>query len=111
MKPENKAILDNHLPQFINLERAFYVRGLMAHVRDELDKVMREEFNPHHTYCGSCETDIANNLKMLYRYYHDYLKAFHGDTKVYKDISEGIIEMNKLPIIVHTGFPDNKTTS
>ena len=107
MSPENKNFLDTHLFQFTTLERAFYVRGLSQQVRDGMLKAMREEFSPTFDYCGTCTTDVANMIKSLYTNYYNYLKGYHKDTNTYKDITEGIEEMNKLPIIVKAKFDDN----
>ena len=106
MKPANKQFLDENLHHFTTLERAFYVRGLMASIRDSMLRVMQEEFNPGYSFCGTCDTDVADALRLLYRSYHDWLKQEKADTKQYTDMTEGILEMNK--IIVKAAFPSNK---
>jgi hypothetical protein len=108
MSPDNKKFLDENLQHFLTLERAFYMRGLAGYIRDGMQRVMREEFRPGYTADLWCSTCVSKMVNDLYKHYHDWLRKEYNDTTVYKDITEGIIEMNKLPVIVHTGFPANK---
>jgi hypothetical protein len=108
MTPENKKFLDDNLHIFLVWERAFYVKNLGVHNREEMTRVLREEFNPQYNGCGSCDKEVGDMLTSLYRGYHDWLKKEYNDDTVYKDISEGIIEMNKQPVTVEANFPSNK---
>lgn len=75
MKPENKAFLDANRHHYETLTKAFYMKGLNAHERDGMVRVMREEFIPnYHTdlWCSPC---VADMVKLLYHKYNEWLAA------------------------------------
>lgn len=75
MKPENILTLEKHRHIHDTLIRAFYVKGLNYIEREDLVRVMREEFNPISNpdlWCGEC---VADFIKDLYRRFDQYLAA------------------------------------
>lgn len=73
MKPENKAILDANRHHYETVSKAGYVKHFNAHEREELLRVMREEFQPNYTtdmWCGPCVFDF---VKLLYQSYDKWL--------------------------------------
>lgn len=73
MKPENKHFLDEHRHHHDTLVRAFYLRSLSAEVRQRMQDVIRDEFQPGYStdlWCPPCVSDMV--LK-LYRHYDEWL--------------------------------------
>lgn len=89
MKPENKKFLDDNRHHYETYQKAFYLRGLSAEVREGMQRVMREEFQPgYHTdlWCPPC---LVEMLKTIYRHYDEWLK--------------------QQPVTVQASFPSNKS--
>lgn len=75
MKPENKTFLDANRHHYDTIVKAGYVRGLNAHEREGMQRVMGEEFQPgYHTdlWCGPCLFDM---VKLLYQRYDAWIAA------------------------------------
>jgi hypothetical protein len=73
MKQENKEFLDANRQHWIAWERAQIVVQLDMHVRSELLRIAREEFNVMYNanlWCSSCVIDM---LKYVYTQYDKYL--------------------------------------
>lgn len=95
MTPEEIKFLNDNLDHYMVLVRAFYIRGLMGSTRTEMERIIRDNFQPgYHTdlYCTPCITDM---VRLLYRLYHDWLRKETGDNEAYTDIPEAIKEMIK----------------
>lgn len=107
MSPLNKAFLDENFHVFMVYERAFFIRNLGAANRENMVRVMREEFHPNYSCDLWCPTCCGDMIVLLYRNYYNYLKALHGDNTVYKDLTEGIEALKDKPIIVAASFPSN----
>lgn len=92
----NKQFLDDNLQHFLVLERAGYLRNLSGMARQMMQNVISDEFERGYTtdlWCGQCCIDMVFKL---YRSYHNWLKGKTNSTETYKDLTEGIIEMNKI---------------
>lgn len=66
MKPENKKYLEEHRHFWITLRDAFYVKGLSSNIKENMLRIIKEEFSPNYStdlWCGNC---IAKMLKFLY---------------------------------------------
>lgn len=112
MLPENEKFIQDNLHHFTVLERAFYLRGLSANVREEMQRVIGVEFQPgYHAdlWCPSCVTEMVTTL---YRHYYAYLKnTYNNGVEVSKkDLSEGIEKLLHLKegFIIHSTFPAHK---
>lgn len=73
MKAENKQILDEYRPYHTQAINAGTFRG-DARVRENMHRIMSEEFQPGYTtdlWCGSC---VFNMIKLLYRHYDEWIK-------------------------------------
>ena len=108
MTPENEQFLKDNFHHFMVFERAFYLRGLSGNIRENMQRVMSEEFQPGYTADLWCPTCCAEMVTRLYRCYYNYLKELHKDNTVYKDLSEGITILSQKPLIVNAAFPSNK---
>jgi hypothetical protein len=92
----NKQFLDDNLQHFLVLERAGYLRGLSGMTRQMMQNVISDEFQKGYTadlWCGQCCIDMVFKL---YRHYHDWLRDKTQSKETFKDLTEGIIEMNKI---------------
>lgn len=88
MNPANRALLDDMRHHHTTLVKAFYLRGLNAIERDNMQRIMREEFQPGYQadlWCPSCAADM---VLLLYRHYDEWLA--------------------KQPLEVQANFPSNK---
>lgn len=98
MKPENIVTLEKHRHHHDTLVRAFYVKGLNSAEKEDMLRVMREEFAPMANpdmWCGEC---IAEFIKDLYGRFDRYL----GERPVVVDPVESDA------IITKANFPKHK---
>ena len=75
MKPENKAILDANRHHYETATKAGYVKHFNAREKEDLLRVMQEEFQPGYHYdmwCGPCIFDF---IKLIYQRYDAWLAA------------------------------------
>lgn len=96
MTTENKTFLDDNLYHFINLERAFYLKNLMAGTKDRMEQVMGQEFAKGYKADLTCPVCVGDMVKLLYRRYFEWLQSETKSELQYKDFTEGIQEMNKI---------------
>lgn len=73
MTPSNKATLDKHYHHWRTLRDAQYLRGLNIHEREDMVRVLREEFWPGYTYDGWCGSCVADMVRTLYTRYDKWL--------------------------------------
>jgi hypothetical protein len=69
MKADNKKILDENYHHWQTLRDAGYLKGLNVHEKNNLLKVMHEEFAPKYIldmWCGNC---VANFVRDLFQRY------------------------------------------
>lgn len=88
MKPENRALLNQWRHHHETLTKAFYMRGLNAHEREGMQRIMREEFQPGYSTDLWCPPCVSDMVKKLYRHYDEWLA--------------------KQPVTIHANFPSNK---
>jgi hypothetical protein len=91
----NKRFIDDNLQHFLVLERAGYIRNLSGMTRQMMQNVISDEFQKGYStdlWCGQCVSDMVFKL---YRSYFNWLKEQTKDNNTYKDLTDGIIEMNK----------------
>lgn len=72
MKQENKQFLDDNRRHYDTLMKAGFM-SMDAHIKNQMQEVMRQEFDAgYHTtlWCSTCVVDM---VKMLYRRYDEYL--------------------------------------
>jgi hypothetical protein len=89
MTPETIQFLNDNRHHHETLIKAFYMRSLSANVRERMQNIIRENWEPgYHTdlWCGPCVSDM---VKKLYRLYDEWLA--------------------KQPVKVQASFPSNKT--
>lgn len=73
MTPSNKATLDKHYHHWVTLRDAQYLRGLNIHEREDMVRVLREEFWPGYTYDEWCSSCVADMVRTLYTRYDKWL--------------------------------------
>lgn len=96
MTEANRKRLDELYGFWRTLRDAQYLRGLNIHEREDMVRVLREEFWPGYTYdewCGSC---VADMVRTLYTRYDKWL-------------SEQPKEIDPLPAVIVP--PDEPPTS
>ena len=74
MKPENKHILDAHRHFWETFKRQQTMTGVTQTVKNELLKVMHEEFQPGYTYDAWCGHCVVNFIKAVYQRYERWEK-------------------------------------
>jgi hypothetical protein len=100
MKQHNITTLEKHYHHWITLRDGQYLRGLNIHEREDMLRVLREEFWPGYTYdewCGSC---VADMVKEVYSRYDKW----KGEQPA------PVIEPTppyEAPLVVHATFPMN----
>lgn len=72
MKPENKAFLEENRKHWITLRDAKYLRHLDGRTREEMRRVMAEEFVPGYTADLWCPPCVSEMITSLYRYFEDW---------------------------------------
>ena len=86
MNLQNKAILDQHEHFYTTFERSQTITGLTANVKDELLRVMREEFWPGYTYDQWCHHCVGKFLTDVYNKYNEWkaknVESVEDKTKV-----------------------------
>lgn len=73
MKPENKAILDANRCHYETAIKAEFVKGFNSREKDDLLRVMREEFIPGYTTDMWCSPCIFDFIKLIYQLYDKWL--------------------------------------
>jgi hypothetical protein len=89
MTPETIQFLNDNRIHHETLTKAFYMRSLSANVRERMQNIIRENWEPgYHTdlWCGPC---VSEMVKKLYRHYDEWL--------------------DKQPVTVQANFPSNKS--
>lgn len=75
MKPENKAILDANRGHHLTATKAGFVKGFNTREKEELLRVMREEFQPGYTTDMWCSPCVFDFIKLIYKHYDAWLLA------------------------------------
>jgi hypothetical protein len=89
MTPETIQFLNDNRIHHETLTKAFYMRSLSANVRERMQNIIRENWEPgYHTdlWCGPC---VSAMVIKLYRHYDEWLK--------------------QQPVTVQANFPSNKS--
>lgn len=73
MKEHNKEILDKHYHHWQTLRDAQYLKGLNIHEREDIVRVLREEWYPGYTYDAWCGDCMASMVKEVYQRYDKWL--------------------------------------
>ena len=73
MKKENKEFLDSNRHFYEQMLRADTLSGLGHQTKTEMERVMRDEFNPGYTADLNCATCIFEMVKRLYHNYDRWL--------------------------------------
>jgi hypothetical protein len=97
MTPSNITTLEKHYHHWITLRDGQYLRGLNIHEREDMLRVLREEFWPGYTYdewCGSC---VADMVKEVYSRY-DKWKAEQPKEEPVFISEEEILKAHQVPI-------------
>jgi hypothetical protein len=97
MTPSNITTLEKHYHHWITLRDGQYLRGLNIHEREDMLRVLREEFWPGYTYdewCGSCVVDM---VKEVYSRYDKWKGEQPAPTPT-----------PDAPLLVHATFPLNE---
>lgn len=99
MKPENIATLEKHRHFHTTLINAFYIKGLNHMEKDDMLRIMREEFNPMASPDLWCPKCIADFVKDLYNRFDNYLAS----------VKQPVLEpTSKEAINVKANFPKHK---
>lgn len=72
MKPENLQFLNDNRHHYETLVRAGFM-SMDAGVKNDMLRVMREEFDSGYHTTLWCSTCVIEMVKLLYRRYDDYL--------------------------------------
>lgn len=72
MKPENKAFLEVNEHYFITLRDAGYMKCFDGNTRSGMARVITEEFQPGYATDMWCPPCVADMVRLLYRYYHEW---------------------------------------
>jgi len=72
---QNKAVLDAHEHFYTTFMRSQTITGLSATVKNDLLRVMREEFWPGYSYDEWCPHCVGAFLQQVYAKYDDWKKA------------------------------------
>jgi hypothetical protein len=99
MKPENKAILDKNRSHHLTATKAGFVKGFNAREKEELLRVMREEFQPGYTTDMWCSPCIFDFIKLIYKHYDAWLEAQPKEEPAPESKPETTLEN------IHASFP------
>lgn len=72
MSPANIEFLESTYHHWVTLRDAQYMRGLNAHERDGMIRVMREEFQPGYSCDLWCPPCVSNMVTLLFRLYDEW---------------------------------------
>jgi hypothetical protein len=75
MKPENKAILDANRHHYETATKAGYVKHFNAKEKEDLLRVMREEFQPGYYFDMWCPPCVFDFIKLIYQRYDAWIAA------------------------------------
>lgn len=79
MNHQNKALLDAHEHFYLIYVRNQTISGMSQQVKNDLLRVMREEFVPGYTYDEWCPHCVGKFLEQVYQHYERW-KASHIET-------------------------------
>lgn len=96
MKAANKEFLDAQRFHYISMKASGVLRGIDHYTRQEMVRVMGEEFQPGYSNPGDCPPCVFEMVDRLYRQYDAWITA------------QPII-IQEDPIKVIANFPSNKS--
>jgi hypothetical protein len=101
MNPANKAKLEEYRQYWLTLKNAGYMMGLSGNVRDNMVRIMGEEFRPGYTadlWCPPCVADMVTAL------YFEFEK-WEAAQPVPEPESPAIPEIPIIPALEEGGVP------
>jgi hypothetical protein len=100
MKPENREILDANRHHYETATKAGFVKHFNAREKEDLLRVMREEFQPGYYYDMWCSPCVFDFIKLIYQHYDKWLAS--QPKEEHKPVEPPTIEN------VYATFPSHK---
>jgi hypothetical protein len=75
MNQANRKLLDEYRQYHTTLVKAGYMMGLSSDTRDNMARIMSEEFQPGYATDLWCPPCVSDMVLLLYRYYDAWIEA------------------------------------
>lgn len=102
MKAENKAYLDANRHYYTILIQAGIIKHLDGHTRENLLRIIREEFAPNYLINLWCQSCIADLLKFAYMQYDKWLAE---NPEPVAEIATEVVPASIAGLTIKTTFP------